>query len=77
MAQQYPTMSTELVKVLTNADGVAILELNRPAKRNAFTQSMISAIVVALGHLDSKTDVRALVVTSGPGVPFCGEFLVA
>ncbi|CAN8102832.1 unnamed protein product [Discula destructiva] len=64
-------MSTELVKVMTNADGVAILELNRPAKRNAFTQSMINAIVAALAHLDKKTDVRALVVTSASGVPFC------
>lgn len=74
MLDEYSTMS-ELVKVLTNADGVAILELNRPAKRNAFTQSMINAIVAALGHLDKRADVRALVVTSSPGVPFSGELL--
>lgn len=73
MADEYSTMS-DLVKVLTNADGVAILELNRPAKRNAFTQAMINAIVAALGHLDKMRDVRALVVTSSPGVPFSGEF---
>lgn len=68
-------ISTDLVKVLKNVDGVAILELNRPEKRNAFSQAMIDAIVTALDHLDRRTDVRALVVTSTRGSPFSGQFL--
>lgn len=68
-------MLTDLVRVLLPADGVAVLELNRPAKRNAFTQAMINDIVAALDDLDKKPDVRALVVTSGTGIPFCGESL--
>lgn len=67
-------LSTDLVKVLANADGVAVLQLNRPQKRNAFTQAMIDTIVTALDRIDKNRAVRALVVTSSPGSPFCGEF---
>lgn len=69
--------STAFVKVLENGDGVAILELNRPEKRNAFSQAMIDAIVTALDHLDRRRDVRALVVTSTQGSPFSGQSLKA
>lgn len=65
--------STEVVKVSKNADGIAVLELNRPQKRNAFTQVMIDDIVAALAYLDTLGDVRALVVTSTPGSAFCGK----
>lgn len=66
-------ISTQVVKVSKNPDGVAVLELNRPQKRNAFTQAMIDDIVAALAYLDTLQDVRALVVTSTPGSAFCGE----
>lgn len=66
-------MSTDLVKVLDGSEGVAILQLNRPQKRNAFTQAMIDAMVAALDSLDRNKNVRALVVTSAPGSPFSGE----
>lgn len=69
-------LATDLVRVLTPADseGVAILQLNRPQKRNAFTQGMIDAMVAALDRLDRDRDIRALVVTSVPGSPFSGGF---
>ena len=67
-------LSTEHLKVLVDDDGVAVVRLNRPQKRNAFTQAMIDAMVAALGYLDASKDVRALVVTGSPGGgPFCGK----
>lgn len=68
-------ISSEFVKVRKDADGVALLELNRPEKRNAFTQGMIDAIVAALEHLDKRGDIRSLVVTGTRGSPFSGEHL--
>lgn len=65
-------LSTEHLKVLVDDDGVAVVQLNRPQKRNAFTQAMIDAMVAALAYLDASKDVRALVVTGSPGGgPFC------
>lgn len=70
----FDDISTELVKVLTptHVEGVAVLQLNRPQKRNAFTQDMIDAMVAALDSLDKNKNVRALVVTSTPNSPFSG-----
>jgi enoyl-CoA hydratase/carnithine racemase len=72
--QEIAHLSTEHVRVLADDDGVAVLRLNRPQKRNAFNQAMIDAIVAALGHLDARNDIRALVVTgSTGGGPFSGK----
>lgn len=74
LMQDLVHLSTEHIKVLADDDGVAVVQLNRPQKRNAFTQAMIDAIVAALGYLDARNDVRALVITGSPGGgPFCGK----
>lgn len=74
LMQDIVDVSTEHIKVLADDDGVAVLQLNRPQKRNAFTQAMIDSMVAALGYLDARKDIRALVVTGSPGGgPFCGE----
>jgi enoyl-CoA hydratase/carnithine racemase len=52
------------------ADGAAIVQLNRPAKRNALSQAMWEAILAALAEAAARADVRALVFTGLPGV-FC------
>ncbi|KAF4450371.1 enoyl-CoA hydratase [Fusarium austroafricanum] len=54
-----------------NATGVALVQFNRPAKRNAFSQNTINEIVATLAHLDSSDTVRAVVLTGGPEGPFC------
>ena len=64
--------SLENLKLTTNDDGTALLELNRPAKRNAFSQAMIGELAQALNHLDAQVSVRAVVLTGTPGGPFCG-----
>ncbi|KAF5714815.1 enoyl hydratase [Fusarium mundagurra] len=67
------------IKLSTNGDtGVALIQFNRPAKRNAFSQNTINEIVATLDHLDSVDTVRAVVLTGGPEGHFCAhkiEFL--
>lgn len=65
--------SSKHVKVFKSNDGVAVIQFDRLSKRNAFSQSMIDAVVLALGQLDKSSDVRAVVVAGGPDGPFCGE----
>jgi 2-(1,2-epoxy-1,2-dihydrophenyl)acetyl-CoA isomerase len=49
---------------------VAVLTLNRPARLNALTTELKSALLAAVGELEGSDDVRALVVT-GAGKGFC------
>ncbi|KAK4154452.1 enoyl-CoA hydratase/isomerase [Chaetomidium leptoderma] len=60
------------VKVAVDATtGVALLRLDRPAKRNAFSQAMIDEVVSTLARLDASDAVRAVVITGGAEGPFC------
>jgi enoyl-CoA hydratase len=54
-----------------------LIQFNRPAKRNAFSQKTIGEFVATLAYLDSVETVRAVVLTGGPEGPFCGKFLLA
>jgi 2-(1,2-epoxy-1,2-dihydrophenyl)acetyl-CoA isomerase len=49
---------------------VAVLTLNRPARYNALTTELKSALLAAVTELRKATDVRALVIT-GAGKAFC------
>jgi enoyl-CoA hydratase/carnithine racemase len=51
-------------------DGVCTLTLNRPAKLNAVTRTMIDELIEALDHADADDAVRAVIVT-GAGRAFC------
>lgn len=51
-------------------DGVALLTLRRPARRNAFTQAMALDFIAACDVIDAIADVGA-VVLSGEGPTFC------
>jgi enoyl-CoA hydratase/carnithine racemase len=57
--------------------GAAILQLNRPAKRNALSQAMWEAICAALAEAAARPDVRAFVFTGLPGVFCAGADLTA
>jgi enoyl-CoA hydratase/carnithine racemase len=59
------------------ADGAAIVQLNRPAKRNALSQAMWEAICAALAEAAARPDVRAFVFTGLPGVFCAGADLTA
>lgn len=57
--------------------GAAILQLNRPAKRNALSQAMWEAICAALAEVATRPDVRAFVFTGLPEVFCAGADLTA
>lgn len=48
-------------------DGVAVVELSNPGKRNAFTWDMYDALEQACGRVDADTSVRVLVVRGAGG----------
>ncbi len=50
--------------------GIATLTLNRPDKRNAFSDAMRSEFIQALEHVSADKAIRALVLT-GAGKGFC------
>jgi enoyl-CoA hydratase len=53
------------------ADGVAVVTLNDPARRNAFFPESIAALVDAVDALEADAACRALVITGAPPA-FCG-----
>lgn len=50
--------------------GVATLVMNRPERRNAFSQEMMAGLVRALEAVEEDTEVRCVVLT-GAGGAFC------
>jgi 2-(1,2-epoxy-1,2-dihydrophenyl)acetyl-CoA isomerase len=66
-------MSDDPAVLVTRDDAdsaVAVLTLNRPARYNALTVELKTALLDALGELAGADDVRALVLT-GAGRAFC------
>lgn len=59
-------------KVLSqiDADGNATVVLNRPEVHNAFDPEMVDGLTATLRQLESRPEVRAIVVT-GAGRNFC------
>jgi len=56
--------------LLEVGDGVAVITLNRPDVRNAINQQMVDDLDAALGALEAREDVRALILTSAGGKAF-------
>lgn len=61
-------MTDELT--VTRSGGVAVLTLNRPDRRNAYTAAMGRQLGEAYRRCDDDDDVRAIVLT-GAGTAFC------
>src|ERR1700740_1359539 len=51
-------------------DGVAVITMNRPERRNAFSQAMISALAAVLAQVETDEAVGCVVLT-GAGGAFC------
>ena len=51
-------------------DGVAVITMNRPARRNAFSHAMVSALGAVLAQVESDDAVGCVVLT-GAGGAFC------
>jgi enoyl-CoA hydratase len=60
-------MTEVLVEI---ADLVAVVTLNRPARRNAISASLLTSLREVLADLDGRPDVRAIVLT-GADPAFC------
>jgi enoyl-CoA hydratase/carnithine racemase len=56
--------------VITVADGVATVTLNRPDQRNAMNAAMLRGLDDGIAGLDARSDVRVIVVR-GAGPAFC------
>ncbi len=61
---------TETPLLVTVADGIATLTLNRPERLNAFTAALHEALAAALDRAAGEPAVRALLIT-GVGRGFC------
>ena len=59
--------------ILEEADGVAVLTLNRPEKRNALSRALRDEIVLRLDDLEQSDAVRVVVLTGAPPA-FCAGF---
>ena len=55
---------------LEEKDGTALLTFDRPDVRNALSRAMVEELHVALGSLEPRDDVRALVFTGAGGQAF-------
>jgi hypothetical protein len=65
------TMDDQLVLPSTPADGVRVLALNRPSKRNALSQELITVFLEHLKAASRDNGVRVIVIT-GSSTFFCG-----
>jgi enoyl-CoA hydratase/carnithine racemase len=63
-------MSVEQDLLFDVTDNVAVITLNRPEQRNAFTDEMVARWVDLLNECDSRDDVRVIVFTAN-GSSFC------
>ena len=64
---------TDAMTMLEEAEGVALLTLNRPAKRNALSRAMREELVARLDALEKSDAVRAVVLVGAPP-SFCAGF---
>jgi len=64
---------TDPQTILEETDGVAVLTLNRPSKRNALSRALRDELVARLEALAEADTVRAVVLTGAPPA-FCAGF---
>jgi len=63
---------TSYVKVRADSGNVALLQLDRPSKRNALSQALIDDLILAIRSIEDDESLRAVVITGSPGGPFSG-----
>ncbi len=56
--------------LVTDHDGVRLIRMNRPEKKNALTQPMYAAMTAALGGAQANGAIRAIMIAGGAGA-FC------
>jgi enoyl-CoA hydratase len=68
-------MNSSGLIITSTEESVAVLQLNRPEKRNALSQDLIDELIKQLSLLDQDPTVRAVVLTGIGQKPFCGMLL--
>lgn len=63
------TITTQII--VTKADGIATITLNRPDKMNAYTRTMGEEIMAAMDDIDADDAVRAVIFTGSGERAFC------
>src|SRR5207245_7711997 len=58
-----------------NTNGVAVIEIARPEKKNALTQAMYTAMAKAIAAADADPAIRAVLITGQPGIFTSGNDL--
>jgi enoyl-CoA hydratase/carnithine racemase len=64
-------MTTTTQIIVTKADGIATITLNRPDKMNAYTRTMGEEIMAAMDDIDADDAVRAVIFTGSGERAFC------
>ena len=59
------------IRIDRPADGVGLLTIDRPAKRNAMTSAMIADFTSGFRQLADDEDIRAIVLTGAGDTAFC------
>lgn len=74
------TIYPDLVQILATVDaaGIALVSLNRPEQRNAFTNEMRASLVECFQRLDADNKVKVVVLAGAPnkGNAFCAGCVV-
>jgi enoyl-CoA hydratase len=63
-------MTAHHIRFEVGADGIGVITIDRPEKRNAMTYAMLGAFIEAVGKAGEDDRVRVLIVT-GAGGAFC------
>lgn len=63
------TSTTQII--VTKADGIATITLNRPEKMNAYTRTMGEEIIAAMDDIDADDTIRAVIFTGSGEKAFC------
>jgi enoyl-CoA hydratase/carnithine racemase len=61
--------------IVTDEEGVRVITMRRPEKKNALTQDMYRRMTEAIGSAQDDPNVRCLVITGGSGVFTAGNDL--
>ncbi|MFZ5735459.1 MAG: crotonase/enoyl-CoA hydratase family protein [Pseudomonadota bacterium] len=61
--------------IVTDEEGVRVITMRRPEKKNALTQDMYRRMTEAIGSAQDDLNVRCLVITGGSGVFTAGNDL--
>lgn len=76
-----PTAEQPNLVVSIKDEGIAVLEISRPRKRNALSQALIDELTAALRRIDRDPTIFAVILTSsgpfsGMRTSLLGEFFV-